>query len=324
MISVVVPTFDRPDGLLAAVRSLFQQTYAAEGFRLIIVDNTPTATASDALAQLIKECPESIDLIALHEPAPGVANARNAAMQEVDTDLVAFLDDDQAAPQNWLHSILENYRAFPAAVTFGPVQTVLPEGQRRHQAYFEHFFAREPGLTSGYTSESFGCGNTLIDFAQIPGGAPWFDAKMNESGGEDDILFGRVRKAKARFAWAAEAPVWEHPLPARVSLRYTLLRAFSYGQAPITLERLRDRNRPDIIARWMVIGAAKAAFHGVQWLGLSLGRHPGRAFQLDKAVRGISKIFWWIDCRFYGAAALKQKTPKSEPIPEIVDLVEQA
>lgn len=324
MISVVVPTFNRPDGLLAAIRSLFSQSYATTGFRIVIVDNTPLATASDAIALLTSECPESIDIIAVHEPAPGVANARNTAMSVVETDLVAFLDDDQTAPPNWLENLLSNYASFPAAVTFGPVQTALPEGHRRHQAYFEQFFAREPDLSSGYISESFGSGNALVDFSQIQGGAPWFDTDMNEIGGEDDLLFARARRSNGKFAWAANAPVWEHPLPERVTLSYTLRRAFSYGQAPITFARRGLRPRIDLIAFWMVVGAAKAAFHGLQWFGLSLIRHPGRAFQLDRAVRGIAKVFWWIDLRFYGAAALKANKSKLAPSAAQMDAVEQA
>lgn len=311
MITVVVPTFNRPDGLLAAVRSLFLQSYAAQGFKIVIVDNTPLATASDAIALLTHECPDSIHMIAIHEPAPGVANARNTAMSVVETDLVAFLDDDQTAPQDWLENLLANYERFPAAVTFGPVQTALPEGQRRHQAYFKQFFAREPELSSGFIEESFGSGNALVDFAQIDGGAPWFDTDMNEIGGEDDLLFARARRSHGKFAWAADAPVWEHPLPERIALSYTLRRAFSYGQAPITFARRGLKPKTGLIAIWMMVGVGKAAFHGIQWLGLSLIRHPGRAFQLDRAVRGIAKVFWWIDLRFYGAAALKAS--KSKP-----------
>lgn len=324
MISVVVPTFDRPDGLKRAVRSLFEQTHAEAGFELIVVDNTPDATASGAIAELQSECPGKITMIALYEPAPGVANARNAAMAAVKTDLVAFLDDDQSAPNTWLASLVQNHHNFPAAVTFGPVHTILPEGQRRHQTYFEEFFAREPDLETGYIAESFGSGNALVDFSRIHGGAPWFDPAMNELGGEDDLLFGRARKSKGRFAWTNEAPVWEHPLASRVTLRYTLRRAFSYGQAPIILARRQGRGRLSLILYWMLVGAGKTVFHGVQWFGLSLIRHPGRAFQLDRAIRGLAKVFWGVDFRFYGAAALNTKAAKPAPMDATSNLAEQA
>ena len=127
---------------------------------------------------------------------------------------------------------------------------------------------------------------------------------MNESGGEDDILFARIQAAFGRFAWTEDAHVWEHPPSDRVALSYTLKRAFSYGQAPITLAR-RASNRPHAsIMFWMLVGAAKTLWHGLQWSVLSLLQHPRRAFQLDAATRGVGKLLWWVDVRFYGAAVL--------------------
>lgn len=326
MISVVIPTFNRPDGLRRAVRSVFAQSLATSGFDLIIVDNTPDATAKSAIADLRHICPNAINLISLHEPAAGVANARNCAMAAVSTDLVAFLDDDQSAPETWLQALVEAHQNHPAAVTFGPVQTILPDGHRRHQDYFTTFFARDPDLATGYIEASFGCGNALIDFSKVPGGAPWFDTEMNEIGGEDDVLFERIRDAFGRFAWAADAPVFEHPPADRVTLRYTLKRAFSYGQAPITLARRGSPWLILVVTCWMLIGAAKAGLHGLVWIGLSLIRHPQRAFHLDKAIRGMGKVFWWIDLRFYGAAALKKVSaiPVKPPVPGLAKEAEQA
>jgi glycosyltransferase involved in cell wall biosynthesis len=309
-LTVVVPTFNRPDGLTKAVLSLFAQRYVKTGFTLIIVDNAPDNSALQAIETLRKVCPQTITLIALHEPNAGVANARNKAMGAVATDLVAFLDDDQSAPDDWLERILENHARFPAPVTFGPVVTALPETQKRHRAYFSSFFAREPDLKSGYTERSFGCGNALIDFSMIPDKGPWFDVLMNEIGGEDDMLFERIRDSGGQFAWAANAPVLEYPLPSRISLSYTLRRAFSYGQGPVTLARLATPQRRLDMLKWMAIGAGKAVWHGFQWFALSLIRHPNRAFQLDKAVRGASKVLWFIDFRFYGQAAVDKSIKK--------------
>ena len=309
MITVMVPTFDRPEGVTRAVRSLFEQTLAETGFTIIIVDNTPDATAATAIAELRHACPPSIKLVTLHEPRPGVANARNTAMASVDGDLVAFLDDDQSAPETWLESLLEAYESCPAAVTFGPVVTVLPEGITKHKAYFRAFFAREPDFASGYIDTYFGCGNALVDFSQIPGSAPWFDTKMNEMGGEDDLLFARARESGGRFAWAGDAPVNEHPAPDRVTLNYTLKRAFAFGQSPVTLAIKGTPKRYERVPLWMAIGAGKMLWHGLQWAGLALIGHDNRATQLDLAIRGFSKIVWWVDLKFYGASALKASEP---------------
>ncbi|MEM9939354.1 MAG: glycosyltransferase family 2 protein [Pseudomonadota bacterium] len=317
-LTVVVPTFQRPDRLMRAVRSLFEQTLVARGFALVIVDNCPTASAAEAIRQLRVECPATVKLIALSETKPGVATARNTAMSAVTTDLVAFLDDDQTAPQSWLEHLLQSYERYPASVTFGPVKTALPEGQKRHRAYFSAFFGREPGLQSGYIDTVFGIGNALVDFSTLtaPDGI-WFDTSMNEVGGEDDLLFELVRAQKGRFAWAGQASVWEHPDPERIKLTYTLRRAFSYGQGPITLARKAKPTKYLTWVMWVLVGLGKAVWHGAQWLALELVRHPGRAFQLDAAVRGIAKPLWFLTMRFYGAAAVKQPA-KAEGLTPVV------
>ena len=309
-VTVIVPTFNRPDGLKKAVSSVFAQTLSDQsGFDLIIVDNHPDGTAHEMIETLRKDCPSSVHFTAVNEPRAGVANARNAAMTRVRTDLVAFLDDDMTAPKDWLEQILKAREAYPAPVVFGPVITALPDDVSKHRAYFEAFFARDPGHVTGLIEESYGCGNSLIDFSKVPGTAPWFDETMNEIGGEDDRLFQRIREAGLSFAWAADAPVNEHPLPNRIHLSYTLRRAFSYGQAPITLARLSSKRQYGTIAKWMTIGAGKTVLHGFAWLALFIARHPNRAFQLDKAIRGLSKVLWFLDFKFYGSSSLKNSTP---------------
>ena len=49
-ITVVIPTFNRPDGLIKAVLSVYSQTLTeARGFDLVIVDNHPDYTGEDAI-----------------------------------------------------------------------------------------------------------------------------------------------------------------------------------------------------------------------------------------------------------------------------------
>ena len=305
-VTVVIPTFNRPDSLYRAVESLFWQGARHTGFRVLIADNSRDATARLAFEALEAAAPAAISIAYVHEPSPGVANARNAAMDALQTPLAAFLDDDQTAPIHWLESLLAAHEALPAAVTFGPVLTALPDGINAHRAYFEAFFARDPGHRTGPVTKPYGCGNSLLDTRQIPGGKPWFDTRMNEVGGEDDVLFARIAAAGGQFAWAERAHVHEHPLPQRITLAYTLRRALAYGQGPCTLARRASPPRYASLLMWMGIGTAKFTLHGAAWLALFVVRHPNRAFQLDKAVRGLGKVLFWKEMRFYGAATASQ------------------
>lgn len=307
-LTVVIPTYNRPDSLYRAVESLFWQGARKAGFSVLIVDNSADASARMVFDTLASHAPAGLTLDYIHMPAPGVANARNAAMDALKTPLVAFLDDDQTAPIHWIEELLKTHEAFGGAATFGPVLTMLADDVTRHRAYFEAFFARDPALSSGYISKPYGCGNCLLDTRLLPQEKPWFDTRMNEVGGEDDLLFASIRKHGGKFAWSAGAPVYEHPLPQRVTLGYTLRRAFAYGQGPCTLARRADPPRYHAIAFWMAIGAGKFVLHGLAWLALWLVRHPRRAFQLDAAVRGLGKVLFWKKLRFYGTATVRQQS----------------
>src|SRR5690606_40139430 len=118
-------------------------------------------------------------------------------------------------------------------------------------------------------------------------------------------LFGQMRAAGARFAWAPDAWVWEDPAPGRLSLRYAVARAFAYGQGPSAA--CAAASPPDRlgVARWMAQGLFQAAAFGIlagfQWLT----RAPAFAFTLDRAARGLGKTLWWgpFKIEFYGRSA---------------------
>jgi len=302
-VTVVIPTFRRPDCLARALESVFAQTDAPP-FDVLVVDNDPAASARAVADQFAQQAVSGIRLTYLHEPHPGVANARNAAIGAVRTPLVAFLDDDQTATETWLAALLACHKRFPAAVTFGPVRAALPAPGGPHEAYLTEFFSRPESGPTGYIRQPFGCGNSLVDLSAIPPARPVFDARTNETGGEDDLFFARVKAAGGAFAWCAEAAVLEHVPAARARLGYTLHRALAYGQGPITLARRKTPVDWPAIALWMGVGACKLAGNGALYLAGLITRSPHRAWHLDRAARGLGKLIWWVKFRFYGAAQL--------------------
>lgn len=311
-ISIIVPTFQRPKDLVIAVTSLFSQTMLAKAdCKLIIVDNDPNGSAAPVVETLCAQAPASLRFVALHEPKAGIANARNAAMEHVDTDLLAFVDDDQtAADPEWLEKLYNLYVELKPAVVFGPVVTVLPRSVTQNQAYFQRFFGRNGPEARGLVDEYFGCSNTLIDLAQVPKQRPLFDPKTNESGGEDDLLFDMIEKKGGKFAWHPDAPLLERVPKRRATLNYTLKRAMVYGQGPTSLA-LKHR-RYHALAFWICVGFCKMIWHGARaGLGYALGRESW-AQQLDLAARGASKITFWRSFRLYGAPALRDPASLSD------------
>jgi len=305
-ISIVIPTQRRPQGLVRAARSVLRQTGVEHAaLELVIADNDQAPSARPTAEQLAAEAPFRV--IYVHEPCSGVANARNAALTAASGAFIAFLDDDQEAAPGWLARLLEVQARFDADVVFGPVRARLPAEVVRHRAYLEHFFSHlgpeEEGLTVGHMA----CGNSFVRRSSLPDPRRPFSQLRNQTGGEDDLLYGSMRAAGARFAWAPEARVFEDPVSERLSLRYTILRAFAYGHGPTV--HCATSSPPDWlgVGRWMVIGAAQALMFGLAAIASWLVAADDRAFALDRAARGLGKALWWgpFNIQFYG------RTPSS-------------
>lgn len=301
--SIIIPTFRRPERALEAARSALAQAGSAS-FEVVLIDNDPAGSALEALRRL-----DDVRVKIVHEPRAGVANARNAGLRASSGSIIAFLDDDEIAPPNWLAELMRVQAAHRADVVFGPVKTRLSTKPRDHDEYFEDFFARDADHAEGIIDIFYGCGCSLLRRAALPSAEP-FSIERNEIGGEDDLLFQSMEAAGARFAWAPHAFVWETPEPSRVTLNYTLRRAFSYGQGPGTKAWTGPKRDVGKIVYWMAVGAGQAAVYGVVAAGSFIAKTKRRAFAYRRFTEGVGKMLWFpmIKPRFYGAA----KLPKSE------------
>ncbi len=328
VVSIVIPTFRRNDGLTKTLDSLAKlKDSAMQGAEIVIVDNSPEGGAEETVRQFQQSSANPI--IYVNEKNPGVANARNAGLAAASTSLIAFIDDDETADQNWLDGLLACHKAFGAAVVFGPVATLLPDSVETHKDYFENFFARKGPAKPQVINTFFGCGNALLDLDRIaphlPEGASFFEKIANETGGEDDYLFNLLKRSDETFAWAADALVFEHVPASRARLGYTLRRALGYGQGPSTLHwRKSPPNIPGVLY-WMAIGVAQFSVFGLQALLMWITRSPRRAFVLDKAARGLGKTLWFppFALKFYGGDVSKRisqpklrNSKKGQPQPE--------
>ena len=276
-----------------------------------MIDNDPDRSAETQVLALAVGAPMPVRYV--HAAEPGVANARNAGVAASRGAFIAFLDDDEIAPPGWLQALIETQQRFAADAVFGPVRARLPEGPLEHRDYLSGFFARTGPDQAQLIADGPGCGDSLVRKAALPHPTHPFSSTRNVIGGEDDLLFAGMRAAGARFAWAPEAWVWEVPEPSRLTLDYTLRRAFTFGQGPCSQAAARGGLHWALVPPWMLVGLAQALIHGVAALaGLATGS-PRRAFALDRAAQGLGKILWFPPFKigFYGQVALAASRPEA-------------
>jgi len=312
LVSIVVPTRRRPQSLAVALRSAFaQQDVDPASIELIVVDNDAEEASRATVEALAPAAPLPVRYLAEHRP--GVASARNAAMAAVRGRFVAFLDDDEEAPPHWLRALLDAQARFDADVVFGAVRGRCRHAAPGHREYLERFFSRLGPAEAGPIERPYGCGDSLIRVDALPSRQP-FALTQNHVGGEDDLLFAAMKAAGRRFAWSPEAWVWEDPVPERQTLAYALRRAFAYGQGPAHSHWRRGELWGS--AFWMGVGVGQTAVYGSIAVAKWVLRRPDRCQALDRAARGLGKVFWFppFKPRFYGLPLAPAAAPAAEPL----------
>ena len=302
-VAVLIPTYRRNEALADAVRSVLAQTRLPD--EILVVDNDPKGGARETVEHLADGA--ALTIIYVHEPKPGVSNARNTGFARTDARFIAQLDDDETADPHWLDRLLTAREALDAAIVFGPVVAqVSPDviGPVR-SAYMQRLYSRLGPSDDRVIDEPHGCGNALFDRDALDLPDPVFDLAANEIGGEDDLLFAKLKARGARFGWAANAHVFEHVQAPRQSWFKLLERSFAYGQGPTqACASANPVNWPGV-AFWMGVGAVQLLAFGLATPVARLISARAAARCLDRAAQGLGKLVWMeaVSPRLYGASA---------------------
>ena len=99
-ISVVVCTYNRAALLEKALRSLFAQNAEASSFEIVVIDNNSADETPQVVESLKAESP--VPLRYFRESRQGNAYARNAGVDQAAGRVVAYMDDDVIADENWV------------------------------------------------------------------------------------------------------------------------------------------------------------------------------------------------------------------------------
>src|SRR5215216_6677873 len=106
-ISVVIPTYHRPQLLYKCLSALTNQNFSAEEYEVLIVHDGPDEITRFLIPDLLPIDKRFIFLQTSIKKGP--AAARNFGWQNAKGILVAFTDDDTLPDKNWFHSIWQAY-----------------------------------------------------------------------------------------------------------------------------------------------------------------------------------------------------------------------
>jgi succinoglycan biosynthesis protein ExoM len=288
-VSIVVPTYRRPDLLRAAIESLFGQLGLTVGVEIVVIDNDPAGSAEHMSARMASA--SAMTLRYLREPRPGISYARNAGVAASRGSYIAFLDDDEAASPTWLASLLATMREHAADIVVGPVRPCFPAGMAV-SSYARRIYERDAKAPTGQPVEWSGIGNALLRRDRCLAAEVPFDPQFGLSGGEDTIFLARLREQGRRIVWCAEAAVTEVVPPDKLTANYLLRRAFRTGQTTAFLPSALARPRWSAVLRWMLIGSMQLCIYGAWSIALRLLGRDAWLSAMAKAASGLGKVMW--------------------------------
>jgi len=293
-ISVQIMTFNRDEALRRTVASVLAQRGIDPAlFEILIVDNSPKASARATVASLAQDARKAGVLMRyVHEATAGIPNARNAGVRSCQTELIAYIDDDEEAEPDWLANLYAALKRYGADAIVGPVRSIFDDTSLREDPFWNWVYNYDENLPTGSAFRATGTGNCLFVKSRCCLDDHPFDPAFVLTGGSDTRFFHALGQRKLRVLWCAEARVHEHVPAARTQLSYAFRRRMRQSQLFVqtfTWNRPVDRLS---IAKWMIIGTVQAAVYLPVGLILWGFNRPRAQKLLALGYGGLGKLLW--------------------------------
>ncbi|SDQ68239.1 glycosyltransferase family 2 protein [Quadrisphaera sp. DSM 44207] len=225
MTSVVVAvlTYRRPDDLAELLPLLEEQARALHpAARVLVVDNDPAGSARSVVAA------SGVAATYAHEPRPGIAAARNRALDEAgDAEALVFIDDDERPGDAWLQHLVATWQETGSAGVVGPVVSRVDAPHGPWVAAGDFFRRRR--LPTGSPVAVAATNNLLLDLRRVRPTGISFDERFGISGGSDTLFTRQLVAAGLQLVWCDEAVVTDVVPAHRATRGWVLRRALRSG-----------------------------------------------------------------------------------------------
>jgi len=232
VISVVIPTFQRPDRIREAVARIAAVDFPADQYEIVVVDDGSEPPLDAATLR----SPPNVALTLVRMPHGGCGAARNAGVARARGELIVFTADDCEPERDWLRAFATAHAEFPECALGGEILHGLPDNPYSTAAdllirYMRHRFNDDPQRANFFTPN-----NLAVPAAsfRVLGG---FDQRF-DSAGEDLDFCARWVEAGHRMFHVPQAQVRHvHPLSLVAFLRLQ----FIHGRGSMLHRRVRSR-----------------------------------------------------------------------------------
>lgn len=302
-IDVATCTFHREQLLAELIRSIDEaDPEPAVDLRLIVVDNSDEGTAAATVERLASQIRYPITYLQAH-PA-NISLARNAAAAASRADYLVFLDDDQKVAPGWIRAVWRATTKSSFDAYFGPVRPVYADPEAMNPIV-DSIFLRESPLddlaevgpgTEARIRQDFvlATGNCVLRRSTMLTEPDPFDPRFGISGGEDLVYFTHMHRLGRRFAWMAEAQIYEHVPVSRCTSDYLRRRLVAGGQSFALVEILNSRHQWLTTARIVATSMVQLAVGGALYVwAAAVGGKAKADIAATRLAGPLGKLTYW-------------------------------
>jgi GT2 family glycosyltransferase len=254
--AVAICTRERPEDLPRALQAVGALQPAPEA--ILVVDNNPVTTRT-------REVVERFPAVRyVREDRPGLDAARNRALADAATTIVAFTDDDAVPEADWLQHLLAPFADPRVWCTTGltlplELETPAQEWFERHSPFGRGFDRRlfDGSRHDPLATARVGAGANMAVRRRVLADLGGFDealdaGTLSRSGGDHE-MFGRLLAAGHRIVYEPAAVSWHRHRRSWDELRDTLY-GYGVGVYAMWTRRLLFDREPGVLR------------HAVRWL----------------------------------------------------------
>ena len=285
-LTVLVPTYRRPAHLVRCLRSLEQQSRAAD--QVLVVARDSDAESQQLLERRLFRLPLEVVTVAV----PGQVAALNAGLDRVKGEVVAITDDDAEPHADWLSRIEQHFESDPGLAGLGG-RDFLRDGHvyrdsavvGKIQWFGRHIGNHHQGVGPARYVDVLKGANMSYRMSAI--GALRFDTRLLGAGAQvhNDMSFSlRLRRSGLRILYDPEVAV-EHfsaerfDDDGRVFKSAEAVRNKAHNETVAILDYLPSR-RWGVYLAWAILVGHRALPGAVQCVRLSMtGRYAWSALK---------------------------------------------
>lgn len=191
-ITVVIPTYNRPEGIERVLESLTTQKF--QDFEVVVVEDG-SGVGEEIVARFKKRLPS---VRYFWQENAGPAKARNKGIKEAQAEVIAFTDDDMRLPADWLSKLVDGFKRYPQVAGVGgymraPDQVFATNPFAKYEWFVSHdtYQADEKEKIGGFENPAGGTNNIAFK-KRVLDEVGGFDEHFPVPAGEDADLKKRI------------------------------------------------------------------------------------------------------------------------------------